>query len=257
MKTRINFTGRKRILHNDISASLHESNGEKCIEVSVDLADLEMSVGAEAFLEAQFRGEYKRFRLEQKAGSRVILEKTSLGTMSKIENPRFSIIVADKGGKILAAARRIRPSEKNKEKRSILPVVMEDLGRRVWEVDFDDEQPRLLLNEQISDEIKGFAAGDPQFILSVYPAVLREILTKLVFIEQVSDPDSTEGWHKTWLKFAEHISGEKPPKNLDGRSEDADIQELTSWIELVVKSFTESRVREWHEFKKRFNGGDE
>lgn len=71
----------------------------------------------------------------------------------------------------------------------------------------------------------------PAFMSLVYPGVFREILTRILLIEEHDDSSNSEDWKSQWLKFASlHPGlGELPGQDdSDGRSD---------WIDKVVSAF--------------------
>ena len=67
--------------------------------------------------------------------------------------------------------------------------------------------------------IETIVKSDPQFIMYVYPAVIREVLTHMVFIDGVESPsDPSLEWHADWLDFSRRVLlREGPPEILDPR----------------------------------------
>jgi hypothetical protein len=141
-------------------------------------------------------------------------------------------------------------------KNPILPVDFLDIGQQIWQIKFDEGFPVLVINKRITN-IESISRVDPQFIMFVYPAVFREILTYMVFVEGVESPDDPQvDWHRDWLDFAKKILlAEEPPENLNPQNGNSfDKEEVEKWIERVVEEFCASR-NEWIQYIEQLTGG--
>jgi hypothetical protein len=174
------------------------------------------------------------------------------------ENLRFRIYVVEESGThglILAHAARIKP-ERDIDRKAILPVQFNDIGQQIWKVVYEGDggEPVLILNSRIST-IQTISRNDAQFIMFVYPAVLKEVLSQMVFvdgIDSLSEPQTD--WHKEWLDFTRNILGEDPPEEIlteDGGV--ADKEEARKWINRVVEEFC-NRRSEWGMYIQQLSG---
>jgi hypothetical protein len=92
----------------------------------------------------------------------------------------------------------------------------------------------LLINKAAGD--KDAIVRSPLFMSIVYPAALREILNRIVLVEEYDDPDDDgESWQARWLKFATALPcvGPVPPK------EDGDREQ---WIDDAVAAFAKQQA---------------
>ena len=245
MKRRLNYTDRKRIMQTMVSIRLNrDDQGQvESFGANIDIDELALPGSAKVFIEAYYRTEQKRYSF----GTVEKIERpksTSLSELAYGENLKFRLLVIGDNGKILAAADRIKPEGMLDE--SILPVVFEPLEQQVWKLQYggDDGAPILKLNSAIP-EIKNIARK-PVFIFHIYPSVLREVLTHLVFIDMLTDQNEPDvDWQEKWLKFAAALVTETP--NLCVASRDFDGDAVEDWIEEVVQEFCVSRS-DWKEF---------
>lgn len=90
----------------------------------------------------------------------------------------------------------------------MLPVVPYDLGEQLWRVDFEVE-PSLLVNKAVGDWRA--VSLSPGFVALVYPAVLREVLTRTLLFEKHFDLDDPEEPLSRWLRFASLLPGMGEP----------------------------------------------
>jgi hypothetical protein len=260
MKRKLNFTGRKRIPKENIKIELNRENEKiKSFDAQINTENLELPKNSNVIVETYFKTELYRYSF----GTIGKIEQPSSTDLSHIgfsENLRFRVIVTDDNGKILAMAERIRALN-DTEKKSILPVMTKDIGNQLWQLDFpgNEEGPILILNSKIFG-IENFAKNDPQFKLSVLPAVLREILTKMIFIDTIPDPeDITIDWHKTWLDFVNYtLKVENQPKILDPHSDDFIPEDVEEWIDRVVENLCDIMLAQsMRVFSNAMSGGDQ
>jgi len=238
MKRRFNYTGRQRIKRERISLSLIRENESitSFILNRLELDGLTLPEDARVYVEAYYRTELKRFDCGTVNDLKIPLTG-DLRELAYLQNLKFRILVTDPAnGKILAHADRFSP-EAPAEKKSILPVEFKDLGNEVWRVDYEGEggAPILCINSRIPN-VQNIAKTDSQFFIHVYPAVLREILTHMVFVEgvdSVSDPEAD--WHADWLKFSRDL-GVNPPDSLDTGNDNFNKYAAAEWINNVVEA---------------------
>lgn len=240
MKRKLNYTGRKRIERERVSINLIRQNGRVVSFVlnRLDIDDLHMPGDARIYVEAYYRTELKRFDFGTVA-NRTYPSSTTLADLAYPENLKFRILVVDPAdGRVLAHATGITPEEPA-ERRSILPVEFKDLGSEIWRVEYEGEEdsPILCINNRIPN-IQNIAKQDPQFLIYVYPAVVREILTHMVFVEEVdSVTDPSIGWHNDWIKFSINL-GVTPPESLNHTDENFDKDAALRWIDRVSTAFS-------------------
>lgn len=247
MKGRINYTGRKKIPLDRISITVsRRDHAAESFDASIRLEGMGLPDEAKVYIEAYHRTDLVRYPFGTVANI-VRPEDTGLSHLAHNENLRFRVMVvdeSDKRGLILASANRIRPAGIYL-KRSILPVEFRDLGRQVWKVDYTGDEPVLLLNEKIPN-IHNLAKADPRFHLYIYPAVMREILAHIFFVDRIDDiEEPADEWHRTWLEFAKRFSGDDTLLQLDLGDEHSVRVDVLNWIDRVVEEFCSSRSREW------------
>jgi len=251
MKRTFNYTGRKRITRERISINFNKQNG-RITSFTVDelnLDGLNLPSNAKVYVEAYYRTELKRFDFGT-VGNRVCLSTINhLTDLAYPENLKFRILVVNpEDGKVLAHADRIAPEEPEGRK-SILPVEFRDLGNEIWRVEYEGDEgaPVLCINSKIPN-IENIARHDSQFLIYVYPPVIREILTHMVFVEGVSAPDDPQvGWHRDWIRFSRGIEI-SPPQTLDPEDEDFDKDEAIEWINNVVTAFANNHRSRFQEY---------
>ena len=83
----------------------------------------------------------------------------------------------------------------------------------------------------------------------VYPAALREILNRIVRIEEHTDTEDPDDWRSRWLRFAADLPGvgEAPAQE--------DLDRWDDWIEIAVAAFAR-RFQTMQQFTAFWQRGD-
>lgn len=262
MKRVLNFTDRKRIERKNVSLRFDKKNDKVTgfVIEKIDLNGLQLPGNALVYVEAYYRTELKRFKLGA-VNSLTFPFEDNLDGMAYPKNSKFRILVVDPSDlKILAHADKISPDDADKispdkitGKIAILPVQFTDLGNEIWRVEYegDEGSPILLINEKIPSNL---TIQDPQFILFVYPAVLREILTHIVFIDKIdSTEELTVDWHRNWLKFIQEL-GVKIPESLSVDDDNKNGDDILEWIDKCIEQFCNKHSKKFQEYVKTFLG---
>jgi hypothetical protein len=259
MKRRINYTGRKRISLERISINLVKNEHSKIFAFNavIKLDDLALPKDSKVYVEAYNTAELRRFDFGIIGNILQPADTTFKGIMN-LDNLKFRVLVVDESsshGRILAQIDNIR-TQSPSDKISILPVEFLDLGRQLWQLEFngDEGSPSLLLNKSIPN-IENIAKTSPEFKISVYPPVIREVLIHLIFIDGVDNiSDPPIDWHKDWLQFAKSIlPSESIPKEIlesEVRTDNNSEEIALAWINKVVEEFCNKR-NEWEDYLNR------
>jgi len=86
--------------------------------------------------------------------------------------------------------------------------------------------------------------------LGVYPEVLRSILARIIYYEDVSSiEDIDRKWINQWLSFADEVSNVELPDNLEPRNNNHKTK-LEKWLDQTVSAFAESRNSEWQKMRE-------
>ena len=235
MIRKFNYTGRKKIRRSDVRIDLlRDDDNQRYFNLSLHLEEMELPETARVYVEAYHRSGYQRFDFGTVGRLRIPADRT-LGSISTSAMPLFRIKIVDKTsthGRILASVDKIRPAGGDNQpvgSRSLLFVEYEDLGHTVWQLDLDGDWPVLRLNRTV-DEISLIASSDSRFLSLVYPEVLRQILTRILIVDEHTDPDCDDDWPSLWLKLASSLPGMSVPYQTSkaGRR---------TWIENAVEAF--------------------
>lgn len=234
MIRRFNYTDRLRIRRSDVRIVLREKEGH--FEFDADLRALvEYDLPPDSFLfvEAYRQTNWMRFSFGQVGAISPDVNRT----LSQFDSPNgilFRVKVTPNADihTLLAEADRIplaRPEQSEGERTPLLPVKPQKLGEEIYRLDFSDDRPLLLINSEAGN----YAAigRSPAFVSLVYPAVFREILTRILLVEKHDDESNVDDWKSQWLRFASQNPG------LGELPENESVEAQSDWIEKAVSAF--------------------
>jgi hypothetical protein len=236
MIRKFNFTGRQKIKRSQVRVDLRrDADDYRCFDIALSLDGMALPAGAHVYLEAYHRTAYQRFDCGTVADLRIPQDRR-LWRFSETTRPLFRVKVVDRSaglGRILAALDKVRPQSVDDlpaDSRSLLFVEYDDLGSAIWQLDLDGDWPVLKLNRN-ADEISLVASSDKRFLPLVYPEVFRQIMVRILLIDEHSDPFCDDDWPSLWLKLASRLPGVGPPPD-QGRSDQG------AWIDKAVEAFS-------------------
>ena len=233
---RLNYTGRQRIRQTDCQINLEDGkDGVSRFRADIRLNDYDLPPSALVFVEAYRQTSWMRFRFGTVAQI-YPWDEPHLTDFGSSDGILFRVRVTSPYGPrglLLAEADKIRPRRADRddqEREPLLPARPdENLGAQIYRVDFDD-YPILLINKSVGDW-QGLTQ-DRTFQALALPAVLREILTRILHIERYMELGDEDDWRSSWLRFASHLPGVTDPPT--EREEDR----FDDWIEEAVASFS-------------------
>ena len=236
MIRKFNFTGRKKIRRSLVRVDLlRDADGYRFFNISLSLAEMALPAAAHLYVEAYHRTAYQRFDFGTLAQTRVP-EDRRLMRFSEATLPLFRVKVVDRSGtlgRILAALDKVRPAsfeDMPADSQSLLFVEYDDLGDTIWQLDLDGDWPVLKLNRSATD-ITLLASSDKRFLPLVYPEVFRQILGRILLVDEHSDPYCDDDWPSLWLKLACRLPGVGGPPDRGRVNQRA-------WIDKAVESFS-------------------
>ncbi len=242
MITNLNYTGRRRIPRSAIRIALAEDgDGHRFFDANVDLDGLDLPDSARLYVEAYYKSSYMRFNLGTVAGRRSLTEgERRLTEVDAGDIVYFRVKVVDETssfGRILADADKIAPETARVKQIPLLPVQPYDLGELAWRVDFDTGQPVLWVNNRISPRIMEIVRTDSVWLSLVFPAAIREVLSRIFFVEDRDDPWSDDDPYALWLRWGSDLIGSPTPQ-IDYDDEGALDTDKRDWVDQVVVAFS-------------------
>src|ERR1043166_1165104 len=234
MIRKFNYTDRIRIRRKDVRITLREENGKFAFDADLSaLGDYELPPESFVFIEAYRQANWTRFNFGQ-VGAITPDKNCDLSQFESPDGLLFRLKVTPNGEihKLLAEADHIplaRPQQNQGDRMPLLPVKPQKLGDEIYRLDFTGGGPLLLINSDAGHYADIGRA--PAFVSLVYPGVFREILSRVLLIEQHDDDANPDDWQSQWIRFALLYPGlgELPgPEDTDGRGD---------WIDKAVSAF--------------------
>jgi len=232
---RLNYTGRKRLRRADARITIYDTGeGVATFDADLSLDRYNLPEDALVFVEAQRQTSWMRFPF----GSVGALRAPGDRRLAEFDSPEgvlFRVRVtsrSDPHGMEVAEADRIRPRRPEEVEDKRVPLLSvkpdQDLEGQVFRVDFSD-RPILLVNSRVGDWRA--VAKQPAFVSLVFAAALREILTRILRVEEHFDAEESEDWRSQWLRYATLLPGMTHPPT------QADDDLIDRWIDEAVASF--------------------
>jgi hypothetical protein len=244
-----NYTDRKRILRDKVSFEWIDGKDEDpaSFKAHIDLHSAGLlRPDGQVWVEAYSGSIVSRYYFGT-VEHRQDPEDTGLAGFPRGLKPSFKIKVVDPDDprkRLLAFADKIAPSEREEiesGRQSILPVEYVDLGQQIWNLRMDESlEPVLQLNSTITEPVGiSTLAKTPEFVALVYPAVIRQILSRLLL---ETDESSMAADHD-WLKFGSSLSTSLcPDRESFGDNEEDFLRDARMWIDEVVDGFCRARL---------------
>lgn len=209
MIRRINHTGRRRILREHVSIVVDDRRKPATFSAQLTLDGFKFNSDARVVVEA-YRGSGGLWT-GYDWGRVSALRKPPTATLDGFDSVegllfRVRVVAVHEPHKILGEADKIPfalAGEAPTKKQPLIKTVPADLGDLVWDVDFDDE-PVLRVNKVLGNW--KVVAQDKAFRALVYPAVLREILVRILFVEKWSGDSEAGDWRAKWIKFGRKLA---------------------------------------------------
>jgi hypothetical protein len=251
MQRRFNYTGRKRIDRKDVRISLTSEEGDITFDANLDsLRKYDLPKDASVFVEAYRQTNWMRFHFGN-IGAISPPHNRALAIFDSPEGIHFRVKVTASGTahNILAEADGIpllASDAVDDERTSLLPVKPQKGMKEVFRVDFSGTEPILLINSDIGSYTD--IVTSPIFAGIAYPAILREILTRIVIVDEQEESDELDNWKSRWMKFC-NLLPSVIPFVADGTDDDK-----TEWIDSVVSSFAK-KIDAAKKFNAAWEGG--
>jgi hypothetical protein len=235
MIRRFNYTDRLRISRSDVRIVLREEDGALAFDADLRaLSDYDLPTDSFVFVEAYRQTNWMRFDFGQVGALSPVADRL----LSQFDSPdgiHFRVKVTPNGDihTLLAEADQIpltRQEQSEGERTPLLPVKPQKLGEEIYRLDFSEGPPLLLINSEAGNYSE--IGRSPVFVSLVYPAVLREILFRILLLEKYDDDSDPDEWKSQWIRFATLNPGlgELPPSD--------ELEERELWIDKAVSVFS-------------------
>lgn len=204
MSFRINSTGRKRIVREDIRIKIVEPGNNLPPVFSADIKfspKLALDPTARVYVEPYVGSSSMRFYFGT-VSKLSPPENCSLSDIDAGANVLFRVKVVDESnevGRILASANGIRAESDadGTDRKPLLPLRTVDLEDEIWRLDIDKDAGATLM---VNSRIPGLADRMRTDILlqgAVYPEVVRQMV-RAIYSDAKSDADEDDEWINDW-----------------------------------------------------------
>lgn len=237
---RLKFLKRTKIKQEDIRITLDVSGSVKRFTASLSLGAYDFPLDAIVVIEAKQLLETLRFDIGQIRG----LGGPVTRDVSRLVEDRiaFNVLVLDPAtARKLGTATTVRPNVGGKvpdHANSLLPVESRDLDPLVWEIEYSDQDedghtdaPVLIVDSRAAGESPAFFLHDPSVRALVLPAAMREVLIKILIIEETPFERESRSWKNSWIRLASRLAGEDPPDPDDANFK----EEAGRWIDTATR----------------------
>lgn len=236
MLRRFNYTDRKRIRRDDVSIVTRTAAGPAFDADLSLLTTYDFDRQCCVYVEAYRKTTWMRFNFGL-VGAIAPPPDRSLGRFGVADGVQFRVKVTDPSSnhRLVAEADGIPLREADGSTvptESLLRIVPAPLDAEVYRLEYDAQGPILEISRNAGD--KSEIAKDPAFASLVYPAVFKDILTRILLVEEHDDMENLGLWQSLWLKFAGELRNVGPRPALDADDE------LEEWIRDAVTSFARS-----------------
>lgn len=238
MPRRFNYTGRKKIRRPDAEVRIHGTGADLRFDARLSLEDYGLDPQARVVVEAyrSRTASYRRFEFGHINAPLVPVDR-SLAEFQEPDGILFRVKVTldqDGLGKLLAEADGISPrlpDEADDTAKPLLDVISYDLEGESWRLDFiGASAPQLAIDSRIPE--RQLYARNPVFRALAVPAILREILTRILIVNEDVEETDPEHWTTRWLAFARPYAN-NPVPDVD----ESDVEDRREWIENAVRAF--------------------
>ena len=155
--------------------------------------------------------------------------------------------------------KRLIPKEsvlKDGDGNSLIDIVVDQngvLSSEAWSLNFDDENPTILINQNNPQLVEEFKSMGKTTYLMV-PEVFRRIIDKLVvdYCEYPSSP-GTSTWQERWLNWTYKRMQEELPATIETVD---DFTDASEWKDSAIKMVKDA-IEQSEKIKEITDGGDQ
>lgn len=242
MKT-LNFTGKKEIAKDDVEVFLREdSNGKPVADIRVKLGryKFQFSPDVHVYIVARRQHRNQRIFLGKLMQDEFNKDSVPLDEFDDAEGINFKVIVVDvNSGLKRGQAENIRLFDKNEQPNesdecilSLWPVP--DLSG-YYRVIFQEKGPVLQYNADLGT--KSQIIQNPIFKSMILPAVLKEILQRIMYVEKRWNLLDEDEFSTKWLKLAKQYGVDFPEQSPE--ESDDDYEWKDDLIQRTVDNFSQ------------------
>jgi hypothetical protein len=240
--TRLKFLKRKKLLQSDIKILLETTGKTKRFSATLALGAYDVPPNARVVVDAGQLLETIRFEL----GTVENLTSGVLYDISRLRGERvsFSVSVLDPtGARKLATAEAIRPNRDPSQDPGVTPLLpvddSQDLNGPVWCVHFEAEDttglmdaPLLCIDNKAIGGASSTFLSDNKTRALVLPSAMRDILQRILLIDEHEYAPDADTWRDRWIRFAGRLTASDIP------APDEPVSDRLQFIDDAVGAFS-------------------
>ena len=233
---RFNYTHRRKINRSDIEIKI-QGVDQAYFTANINLQNYNFPIDASVVIEAYRHASWMRFEFGT-IGRCMAPQDTFLTNFDVPDAILFRVKIIENSPhkKIIAMAKEIRPrsaDETADNRISLLPLKPHNLAYKIWDIEFTNEGPLLLVNNKLDNP--KYLTKSPVFQALVFPEVIKAVYSRILLVEMDKETD----WCKNWLQYSERLPGTMPVPDI---SIDLDINkdEREDWIEEISNAFSKN-----------------
>lgn len=241
MIRKLNYTNRTKIFQEDVRISVDEKDGLFLMDANLSALSnrekYDLPPSGAIYVEAYRQSIWMRF--DYGCIKKIQPPKNrGLEAFDNLEGIKFRVKVTSTEGdhRLLAEADKIKlenQGEADADGHSLLNVVPKsDMGDEIYRVVFaePDDTPELWINNE-NNNYRAIGKSI-EFMTIALPSIFREILTRIVIVENWTDDDDDTYWRSQWIRFAKTVSSDPEIPDPENEREDA-----FKWIEDTISRF--------------------
>ncbi len=233
---RFNYTNRRKINRSDIEIRIHGED-RAYFTAGINFKNYDFPLDASAVIEAYRQATWMRFEFGT-VGRFIPPEDTSLKNFDVPDAILFRVKIIENSchRKIIAMAKKIRPRNVNESpdnRVSLLPLKPHNLAHKIWDIDFTDDGPLLLVNNKLNNP--KFLTKSPVFQALVFPEIIKAVYSRILLIEMDNETD----WCENWIQFSKNLPGATPIPDISINLE-VNKGEREDWIEEISNAFSKN-----------------
>ncbi len=232
MIRRLNYTGRKKLKREHTQFFLNTTKDDQnSFDAILQLSDYNLPSDASVFVEAYRQTSWMRFNfgtvktLMVPPDRRLLEFETPEGILFRVRITATTSVQ----GKLLAEADQI-PLQTTlgqvDNRVPLLPVIPKKLSGQISRVDFED-RPRLEINSEAGNWRQ--LTREPAFMSMILTYAVKDILMRILYIEDHIDTQDSDDWRSQWLRYARLLPGMSEPPE--------DKEKYDDWIDDAVSAF--------------------
>jgi len=238
MKSRINHTGRKRILRSSINIAVDRRTEEQLhCRLSRNLDQYKFENDSPTIFECYYGNQYLRIPNGTVGNppTTSVVDLSEFATAPKLLF-RLKVLNPDGSGKLAGLANQIpltKPGVDDDTTGSLVRVrSSQELEQQVWDIEYDEKGPVLRINEGVGDW-RELVSGSSIFLPIVLPQMMCAILSKILIEDQHRPDQGGDSWQDRFIDLS-GSSGNRPFT----RREHRDTERSREWIDDIVAGFS-------------------